>query len=150
MTPNVPTSDSGTATLGIAVARTLRRNTNTTAVTSSTLSRRVISTSRTDARMVVVRSIASVMSIAGEIACFSWGRAAFTPSMVRRMFAPGCRRMIIRTARFPSIQAARRLFSTSSITRATCPSRTPAPFWYETTSWLYASAPNSWLFAATV
>ena len=35
MTPKVPTSESGTATLGISVARALRRNTNTTSTTSA-------------------------------------------------------------------------------------------------------------------
>ncbi len=36
MTPNVPTSDSGTATLGITVADRLRRNTKITITTSAT------------------------------------------------------------------------------------------------------------------
>ncbi len=36
ITPNVPTSETGTATLGISVARPSRRNTNTTRITSTT------------------------------------------------------------------------------------------------------------------
>ena len=36
MTPKVPISETGTATLGISVARALRRNTNTTRITSTT------------------------------------------------------------------------------------------------------------------
>ena len=35
MTPNVPMSETGTATLGIGVARTLRRNAKTTRMTSA-------------------------------------------------------------------------------------------------------------------
>ena len=56
MTPNVPSSETGTATLGISVERTLRRNTNTTRITSAIEISIVSSTSRTEARMVVVRS----------------------------------------------------------------------------------------------
>ncbi len=52
MTPKVPTSDNGTATLGISVARALRRNTNTTTITRSTPSTNVSSTSWTEAWMV--------------------------------------------------------------------------------------------------
>jgi hypothetical protein len=43
------------------------------------------------------------------------------------MLAPGWRRMIIVTARFPSVQAATRSFSTLSVTRATSCRRTGAP-----------------------
>ena len=49
ITPKVPTSDTGTATEGIAVARSERRNRNTTRVTRPTDSARVFSTSRTEA-----------------------------------------------------------------------------------------------------
>ncbi len=44
ITPKVPINDSGTATLGMVVARQLRRNTNTTPITSRTLSSNVFST----------------------------------------------------------------------------------------------------------
>ena len=60
ITPNVPISDTGTATLGISVARALRRNRNTTRTTSTTAMASERSVSRSDARIVVVRSIASV------------------------------------------------------------------------------------------
>ena len=60
MTPKVPISDTGTATLGISVARPLRRNRNTTRITSTTEIASVRSTSRSEARIVVVRSIAGV------------------------------------------------------------------------------------------
>ena len=64
MTPKVPTSDTGTATLGISVARQLRRNTNTTMITSAIEIISVRSTSRSEARMVGVRSIITATSIA--------------------------------------------------------------------------------------
>ena len=55
MMANVPTSDSGTATLGTAVARHERRNANTTPTTSAMLSTREISTSWTDASIGAAR-----------------------------------------------------------------------------------------------
>src|SRR5438552_1608762 len=67
MTPNVPISDTGTATLGISAARTLRRNRNTTRITSATAMTSVRSTSRSEARMPGVRSIITFMSIAAGI-----------------------------------------------------------------------------------
>ena len=57
ITPNVPTSETGTATLGMSVARGLRRNRNTTRMTSPMEMASVISTSCTEARMVVLRSM---------------------------------------------------------------------------------------------
>ncbi len=59
MAAKVATSASGTATLGMAVARALRRKTNTTTTTSTTLRTSVSSTSRTEARMVWLRSMAT-------------------------------------------------------------------------------------------
>src|ERR1039458_1703514 len=67
ITPNVPTSESGTAILGMIVARTVRRNTNTTRMTSAIEINNVFSMSFTDARTVVVRSITTESLIAGEI-----------------------------------------------------------------------------------
>src|SRR5208283_5753659 len=61
ITANVPTSDVGTATAGISVARGLRRNTNTTRITSPIEISSVRSTLKTDARIVVVRSITTVV-----------------------------------------------------------------------------------------
>ena len=60
ITPNVPTSDTGTATLGISVARTSRRNRKTTRITSTTAIVSARPTSRSDARIVAVRSIAGI------------------------------------------------------------------------------------------
>ena len=76
MTPNVPTSETGTATLGISVARPSRRNAKTTSITSTTEITSARSTSRSDARMVAVRSIAGMSVIALGIAARSEGRSA--------------------------------------------------------------------------
>ena len=47
MTAKVPISDTGTAMIGISVARTLPRNRNTTIATSTKASSRVLTTSWT-------------------------------------------------------------------------------------------------------
>ena len=91
MTPKVAISDTGTATLGIRVERRSRRKTKTTRMTSRMAMARVISTSRTEARMVRVASITTERSIAGDIAARSWGRIAWMRSTVAMMLAPGWR-----------------------------------------------------------
>jgi hypothetical protein len=53
----VPTSESGTATLGMMVAARFRRNRKITITTSPMVSINSNSTSFTDARIVVVRSV---------------------------------------------------------------------------------------------
>ena len=107
----MPISETGTATLGISVARTLRRNRNTTRITSTIEIISVRSTSCTDARIVVVRSSTIVKSIAAGIEAFSEGSAARMRSTVSMMFAPGCRKMISRIAGFPFTKPAARMFS---------------------------------------
>ena len=57
ITANVPISETGTATLGMRVARGLRRKMKTTSTTRMMEPIRVVSTLLTDARMVVVRSM---------------------------------------------------------------------------------------------
>ena len=56
MSAQAPSSASGTVTLGMIVAQRFRRKTKITITTSAMVSTRVNSTSRTEARMVVVRS----------------------------------------------------------------------------------------------
>ncbi len=53
---NVPTSDSGMATMGIAVARTLPRNRKMTTVTMTRASASVLMTSRMELRTNMVVS----------------------------------------------------------------------------------------------
>src|SRR5216684_1807569 len=57
ITPKVPTSDKGTAILGIKVADRLRRKRKITITTSATVSISANCTSLTEARIVVVRSV---------------------------------------------------------------------------------------------
>jgi hypothetical protein len=64
MTPNVPTSESGTATLGMTVAASVRRKRKITMTTSPITSISSNSTSWTEARIVVVRSVRMVTSTA--------------------------------------------------------------------------------------
>src|SRR5205823_3690639 len=91
MTPNVPTSESGTATLGINVAEGLRRKKKITSTTSTTASSSSNSTSAIEARMLTVRSVSGVTVIeAGRLAS-SRGSSAAMRSTVWMTFAPGWR-----------------------------------------------------------
>ena len=56
MAPNVPTTDMGSARLGIIVAETLRRNRKITITTRAMVSTRVNLTSLTDSRIDSERS----------------------------------------------------------------------------------------------
>src|SRR5438105_2297558 len=98
MTLNVPINETGTATLGIKVVRALLKNRNTTSTTRTIATNNAISTSRTDSRMVVVRSRTTDMWMAGEIDDASDGSKARTRSTVEMMFAPGWRKTMIGTA----------------------------------------------------
>ena len=90
--------DTGTAIAGIIVARPLRRNAYTTAVTRRTARISVRCVSLSEARMVVDRSEAKVMSMSCGSAARSRGTAARTPSSVVMMIAPGWRKMMTSTA----------------------------------------------------
>src|ERR1019366_10525674 len=61
----VPTSDRGTERLGMMVAGRVRKNKKITRTTSATASPSSNSTSATDARIVVVRSLNTVRVTAG-------------------------------------------------------------------------------------
>src|SRR5207249_3888571 len=80
MAPKVPTSESGTATVGTSVARMLRRKANTTSTTRQTLITSVNCTSPTEARIVWLRSCATWTSMAGEMEPDSCGSNALTRS----------------------------------------------------------------------
>ena len=119
MTPKVPTSDTGTATPGMAVAQRLWRKTKITRTTRTMEMTRVISTSRTEARMVMVRSCAASRLIAGGIEARSKGSTAFTRSTVSMIFADGWRYRSSSTIGFPLINPALRTFTWLSTTVAT-------------------------------
>jgi hypothetical protein len=61
--PQVPASDSGTVTPAAIVAAARRRNTNTTSMTSAMVARSVSCISSTLARMVLVRSESTEISM---------------------------------------------------------------------------------------
>ena len=91
MKAKVPTSETGTTTPGIAVARQSRRNRKTTSTTRATEIIRACSTSRTEARMVTVWSSTGVIvTSAGSSACSSRS-ASRIRSTVSMMLAPGWR-----------------------------------------------------------
>ena len=101
MTPSVPSSETMTATAGTTVARSERRKMLTTPTTSSVAITSVSSTSSSDARMVVVRSEATVsLMSAGNAAC-STGSSALIRSTVSMMLAPGWRLITTVTALSP-------------------------------------------------
>ena len=140
MTPNVPINDTGTATLGISAARALRRNRNTTRITSDTAMISVRSTSRSDARIDGVRSIITCMSIASGIEARSCGSTSRTRSSVSMMFAFGCLFRISSIDGLPLALPSLRRSCTESTTCATSPSRTAALSRYATINGMYSAA----------
>ncbi len=122
--PKVPSRLSGTDTLGIRVDRTSRRKTKTTTMTSRIEMISVRVTSLTDARMVVVRSSATSMCIAGGTDACSLGSMASTLSTVLITFAPGDLNTMSRMPGLPLKRPPVWMFSTPSITSATSRMRT--------------------------
>src|SRR5271157_1963448 len=94
MAAKVPMSETGTATVGISVARQLRRKMKTTRITRMIERMRVRSTSLTDARMVVVRSRTIVVLMPWGMEASIEGNAARIRSTVSMMLAPGWRKMM--------------------------------------------------------
>ena len=76
MTVKVPTSETGTEMAEMAVARKLRKNRKTTRMTSATEMMRVNSTSASELRIVGVRSMTTLTSMASGIAAESIGMAS--------------------------------------------------------------------------
>ena len=128
MAPSVPTSDSGTERLGIRVARALRRNTKITSTTRITASVSSNSTSCTEARMVTVRSVRMLRSIAAGSEACSCGNSALMPSTTEMTLAPGCRWIFRMMAGVSFIQAPSLSFWAPSMTSPTSLSRTGEPF----------------------
>ncbi len=131
--PNVPTMESGTATLGMTVAESFPRNRKITITTSATVSTSSNCTSWTDARMVVVRSVSTCTSTPAGSDAVSCGRRLVMRSTTPMMLAPGWRWMLTSTAGSAFIHAACCTFSASSITSATSMTRTGASLRYAMT-----------------
>jgi hypothetical protein len=111
ITAKVPTSDSGTERLGINVADGLRRKTKITATTRTIARPSSNSTSATEARIVVVRSVSTVTSTAaGSDAC-SAGSSDWMLSTTEITLAPGWRCTFMITAGVVLIHPASLVFS---------------------------------------
>ncbi len=91
ITPMVPSSETVTATAGTRVARALFRKKATTSTTRQTANTMVCSTSLRDARMVMVRSTATLVVMSCGSEAERVGSAFFTRSTVSMMLAPGWR-----------------------------------------------------------
>ncbi len=128
ITPKVPSNDSGTATDGMMVAHSRRRNTKITPITRNTVRIRVNCTSCTEARMVMVRSANTSRCTSAGSTLRNCGSTARICSTVCTMLAPGWRRTSSSTAGLPSAHAASWSFSTPLTTWATSDRRTGAPF----------------------
>ncbi|MNQ69143.1 hypothetical protein D3C85_837240 [compost metagenome] len=128
MTPNVPTSDSGTTTLGISVAVRLRRNTKVTMTTSATASSISNFTSSTESRMVCVRSDTTVTSSVAGKAARNCGNSVWMRLTTSITLAPGWRWMFKRMAGLSPTHAAWRVSSAPSTARATSDRRSGALF----------------------
>src|SRR5499426_2398653 len=115
MAPNVPTNDTGTATLGITVAARVRTKRNITMTTRAIHSINSNSTWRTDSRMVVVRSVRMVSSTEAGREALSLGSNSLMRSTTLMMLAPGCRWMLTMTDGTSFIQAASLTFSALSM-----------------------------------
>jgi len=87
--PKEPMIEVGTATLGIAAARTLRKKANTTRITRTTAMTSVFSVSASDWRMVLDRSTAIVKSTSPGNEAARRGNSARTLSTASMMLAPG-------------------------------------------------------------
>ena len=129
MAPNVPASESGTATAAAAVEDTRRRNRKTTIITRPMEMANVICKSRMDARMVVERSDMIEKLTPAGIHLRSSGRTSFTPSIVSMILAVASLVTLMMTAGWPLYQPAVRLLRTPGVTVATSPTSTMRPFW---------------------
>src|SRR4029434_4421449 len=106
ITAKVPTIDNGTAALGMIVADGVRRKMKITATTSAIVRSKENSTSLTDARMVLVRSVNTVTLIEAGRDSVHVGSSALMRSTTVMMLAPGCRWTFRMTAGIRFIVAA--------------------------------------------
>src|ERR1700722_5093835 len=145
--PKGPTSDSGTATLGMTGAANVGRNTKMTAPTSAMQSISSNSTSATEARTVVVRSVSTEIWMTGGMVARNFGSSALMLSTTLMMLAPGCRWMFTITAGTRFIQAESSEFSTPSMTIDTSDRVTGAPLRYAMTTLRKSAAVVIWSLA---
>ena len=123
----MPTSASGTVTLGMMVAQKLRRKTKITITTSEIDSSRVNCTSFTEAWMVRVRSITVLTWTEGGIAACRRGSSLRMRATVSITLAPGCLKINNWMPRRPFCHPASRAFSGPSTALPMSRTRTGAP-----------------------
>ena len=127
MTPNVPTSDSGTVIEGMMVAHRWRRKMKMTITTRPMVSSRVNSTSTTESRIDCERSdIRSTWTDCGTEASRR-GIIALMLSTTSTVLAPGWRKISSSSPRLPLNQAPVRGDLVASTTVATSCILTGAP-----------------------
>src|ERR1700749_4273605 len=90
--------DKGTDRLGMKVAGTLRRKTKITSTTIATARTSSNSTSATEARMVLVRSVRVTTSTEAGSPALIWGSRSLIESTTEMTLAPGWRCTLMRTA----------------------------------------------------
>src|SRR5205823_8026132 len=106
MTTKVPTIDIGNATLGIAVAETLRRKRKITSTTSARVKSSVNFTSATEARIESERSKSTFNETEAGICCWTTGNSFRTACTTATVLVPGCFCTASTTARLSMYQAA--------------------------------------------
>ena len=129
--------------LGMIVAQTFRRNTNTTSITKPMEINIVRSMSLIDARIVVVRSTMTEISIDGGMDALNKGSKSRIRSTVSMILAFGCLNTCTTTAGFPFARPAFRRSSNESSTVAISDIRMGAPLLKLTIRGLYSSALKS-------
>src|SRR5262249_31343548 len=118
MAAQVPMSDTGTASAGMMVAETERRNRKITRMTRMIAMTSVSCTLNTEARIETERSMSTCMRIDGGIDAWYWGKRARTESTTATVLASGWRWIASTMARSLLNQLAILSFSTLSMTRA--------------------------------
>ena len=150
ITLKVPTTDIGSARLGMTVAETLRRKRKITITTRHSVSINVSFTSRTDARMDSERSHSVRRSTDAGSWGFSCSTSCCTASDTPTVLVPGWRCTASTMPRTPEIQLADLSFWTLSTTCATSSRRTGDPLRYDTMRRRYSLALDIWPFASSV
>ena len=97
----MPTSENGSARLGIVVADKFRKNRKMTMITRKSASSSVNFTSSTELRIVMERSNSTHIFTEGGSAACKRGSMALMPSTTCTAFVPGCLKMTIGIAIVP-------------------------------------------------
>ena len=123
----VPTSETGTASAGMRVADTVRRNKKITMTTRQIAMASVSCTSPTESRIEIERSLSTSIRIDGGTIARYCGSRSRTMSTTATVLASGWRWIASTIARLSLNQLATLSFSTLSTTRATWSRWTGAP-----------------------